>query len=124
MTTEELRSILSIAHDWSDRGAGRSLSDLLSSTRYRELRPTLRVEALEQQFEADHHLIEQWVAYSQDKRTRGGWWFQPVGAEWEVGRFGDSGADTSTSDRFSKPSSAAAAYVLRELDFWANLAAR
>ena len=121
MTTEELRSILSIAHDSSGRGAGRSLHDLLSSTRYFELRPNLRVEVLAEQFAADDGLIEQWVAYSQDKRTTGGWWLQPIGAEWEVGCFGESGTHTSTSDRFSKPSLAAATYVLRELDFWASI---
>jgi hypothetical protein len=120
MTTAEVRSILSIAHDSSGRGAGRSLRDLLSATRYCELRPNLRVEDLAQQFEADRDLIEQWVAYSEDKRTSGGWWLQPIGAECEVGCFGDSGANTSRSDRFSKPSFAAATYVLRELDFWAK----
>lgn len=69
---------------------------------------------------ADHlTMIEQWLMYSEDKRTGGGWYFMQAGNEWETGRVGPTGLVDKT--KYLSAVEACAAYVLMELDFWSSL---
>ena len=60
-------------------------------------------------------LLEGWFAYSEDKRTSGGWYLLRSG---EIGRVGDP----ESQMQFESLAEAVAEYVVRELDFWAGLA--
>ena len=88
----ELIAILKIGHESSMRGAGRSLRDLLQATRYRELRPGLNEEILLRAIQRDPNLVEEWIAYSEDKRTTGGWALSRWGEEPGVTGMGSTGA--------------------------------
>jgi len=61
---------------------------------------------------ADLGLLEEWLAYSEDKRTTGGWYLLRSG---EIGRVGDP----DSRKFFECLEQAVADYVVRELDFWA-----
>jgi len=61
-------------------------------------------------------VVEQWKAYSSDKRTRGGWYLTGRGDSWEVGR--GEGGDTSL---YGSGEEACSEFILKELDFWAGL---
>lgn len=111
---EQLRRILAIGHDASNRGAGMSLCDALNLTRYRKARAGLQKVDLLRVIETEPELVEQWIAYSQDKRTDGGWYILRDG---EIGKVGAPEARL----RFSTIEEAVAEYVIKELDFWAGV---
>jgi hypothetical protein len=112
--SSDLLIILRIAHDTSMRGAGVSLRDALSLTAYRELRPQFGESDLLPYLRDHPALIEDWLLYSYDKRTDGGWYLLQDGTIGEIGRI-------AQATRFPSLEQAVAAYVVRELDFWANL---
>ena len=103
------------------RGRGLSLQQLLSETRYRELRPHIIPATVVAHVTAHPELVEQWLMYSEDKRTSGGWYFTGEGREWELGRL-DSRSRRVDQRRHTSSVEACASYILRELDFWADLA--
>lgn len=118
----ELRAILAIGHETSSRGSGRSLADLLAATRYRELRSGLSVERLAYEIELSPRLVDEWERYSEDKRTSGGWWLLRKGTLWEVGRFVGGDPANVEAETFGSVWTATATFILRELDFWGDLA--
>jgi hypothetical protein len=73
---EYLVKILRIGHDTSVRGAGLSLREALRQARYRELRAGFQESdlTLAAVVRANPTFVEQWLAYSEDKRTSGGWY--------------------------------------------------
>ena len=66
---------------------------------------------------ADPDLVLQWIEYSEDKRTSGGWYI--IEKTREIGRL----HEPETKRRFSSIEEAVAEYVVRELDFWWELGA-
>jgi hypothetical protein len=113
---EQLLKILRIGHDTSMRGAGLSLRDALRLTRYRELREGFQESDLLPLLKAHPAVVEEWLAYSEDKRTSGGWYVL------RDGQMGQVDAPAALT-QFPSIEEAVAAYVVRELDFWANISA-
>ena len=111
---EDLLDILRIGHATSMRGAGLSLRDALQRTRYSDRRARFGSRELYRLVKANPTLSEEWFAYSEDKRTTGGWYLLRSG---EIGRVGVPGSRRS----FRSVEEAVAEYVVQELDFWANL---
>lgn len=109
----DLLAILRIGPDTSMRGAGLSLRDALSLTRYRELRPQFVESDLLEHLREHPELIEEGLLYSADKRTSGGWYLLEDGTIGQVDRPGEESP-------FPSIEQAVAAYVVRELDFWAT----
>jgi hypothetical protein len=112
-----LRAILSIGHDTSLRGAGLSLRDALARSGYGRVRETFEAKDLVPLMRAEPELVLQWLMYSQDKRTRGGWYLVEGS---EIGRVGVP----ESVERFPSMEEATAEYVVRELDFWAEVGRR
>jgi hypothetical protein len=110
----ELLAILRIGHETSIRGAGISLRDALAEARYAACRPGFTVDDLRSLLAAHPSLVEEWLAYSEDKRTSGGWYVLRSGVIGQVSK-------PSSSQRFDTVERAVAEYVVRELDFWARL---
>lgn len=102
---EDLIAILRIGHDTSIRGTGLSLRDALSRTRYRELRPSFGELDLLSHLRERPALIKEWLLYSEDKRTDGGWYLLEDGTIGHV--------STRQETRFPSIEQAVAAYVLR-----------
>jgi hypothetical protein len=111
-----LLPILRIGHNTSMRGAGVSLRDALKTTGYTEHRPNFSSADLLPILGRDPSLVEEWMSYSEDKRTDGGWYILRDGT---VGRVGKPTAKR----RFDSIDCAVAEYVILELDFWANVGA-
>jgi hypothetical protein len=108
-----LLPILRIGHNASLRGAGVSLRAALRSTGYTEHRPTLSPADLLPIIGRDPSLVEEWISYSEDKRTDGGWYILRDGT---IGRLGKP----ATKRQFESIHRAVAEYVILELDFWAH----
>jgi hypothetical protein len=83
-------------------------------TKYRDLRSAFGPKKLIPLIGGDLSLVEQWLAYSEDKRTNGGWYVTRRG---EIGRVGMP----ETQIRYSSIVEAIAEYVVLELDFWAAI---
>jgi hypothetical protein len=118
---QDLLSILRIGHETSIRGAGVSLQDALARTRYRELRATFGPADLLPLIRSNATLCNEWLAYSQDKRTTGGW--KRTAGGWyllEDGRVGRLEPKVAPQ-RFESKEEAVASFVVRELDFWARI---
>jgi len=110
----QLFEVLKIGHETSMRGEGISLRDALARTRYKELRVDFGPRDLVFIINAHPSLSEEWILYSQDKRTRGGWYLLEEG---EIGQVGFPESRT----HFDLLSEAVAEYVVRELDFWVGV---
>ena len=113
--TKRMLNILRIGHDCSKRGAGISLRDALTRTNYSNVRNEFDAHDLLPFLKADRDLVEQWVMYSEDKRTSGGWWI--IKETCEVGCIGFP----EKTQRFESLDHAVAEFVVRELDFWSRL---
>jgi hypothetical protein len=109
-----LQAILSIADTTSMRGAGISLRDALKATGYAKYRSRFSAADLRPIVVADPALVEQWLSYSEDKRTNGGWYIKRDG---KIGRV----LQPTTERQIATIHDAVAEYVILELDFWAQL---
>jgi hypothetical protein len=109
---------------WSDRldsicripqGLSRlSLRDLVAQTGYLDLRPTLTRQEIADHLARHPGLVLDWLRYSEDKRTSGGWYLLHPSKEWIVGRL--SGPEHERELRFGPGPEACAEFILRELD--------
>jgi hypothetical protein len=109
MDLDSQLQILRIGHDTSVRGAGISLREAIGRARYEELRPNFGPTDLLPLIRKNSSLANEWAAYSEDKRTSGGWYLTNC----EIGQ--------ATSDEnliFLSIEEAVANNVVRELDFW------
>jgi hypothetical protein len=97
MENELLLRILKIGHDASMRGEGISLRDALERADYRNLRPRFDASDLIPIIREHPELIQEWLMYSEDKRTSGGFALE------------------------NESAAGVADYVVRELDFWESL---
>ena len=109
----ELLAILSIGYATSGRGEGISLREALSRAEYSVRRGSLKPSDLLPFLKLDPMLVRQWLAYSEDKRTSGGWYVLDTG---EIGTV----APPRQKVRFDSVDEAVAEFVVRELDFWTD----
>jgi hypothetical protein len=109
-----LDAILDIGHSTSMRGIGISLREALKVTGYAEYRSSFTAADLLPYVAAHPEVIEQWLSYSEDKRTNGGWYIRRNG---QIGRVLQSG----TEREYASIHEAVAQYVVLELDFWAHV---
>ncbi len=111
---EKLLAILNIGKDTSMRGEGVSLRQALSRVNYLDVRRQFNSHDLLPLIHAQRQFIDQWIMYSADKRTMGGWYVTEAG---EVGQ-----VDNPKSRMyFASIEEAVAEYVVRELDFWVTV---
>ncbi len=120
-TREQIRRILSIGRDHSVLRGGRGLAlrQLFEESDYRALRPRLRASQLAAVLESEPGLVDDWLGYSEDKRTSSGWGF---GTAREGGWLVDGPG--GAREVFASRVDACAEFVLRELDFWVAIAGR
>ena len=109
-----LLDILQIGHETSLRGAGLSMQEALARTHYKARRATFKARDLQVVLMAHPEICDAWLAYSEDKRTSGGWYLLP---SHEIGRVGIP----ESRMHFATQVEAVSEYVVRELDFWVNL---
>lgn len=106
--------VLDIGLDTSMRGEGVSLRTALERVNYKEKRNNLNLARLLELIKKYPYYIHEWVMYSEDKRTDGGWWLEENPPS--IGNF-----RSREKKAYRTIEEAVAEYVVRELDFWANL---
>jgi hypothetical protein len=113
-TDFRLMAILRVAHLVSTGAEHISVRDALTRTGYAGYRPSFGPADIASVLSRHPSLIEEWLAYSEDKRTEAGWY---------VLRDGEIGQVLKPATQRSYPSiqEAVAQYIVRELDFWADL---
>jgi hypothetical protein len=119
----QLAQICRFAHDCSSAGLGLSIRDAIKRCQYRELRDRLTEEQVRRHVSDHSELIDQWSAYSSDKRTSGGWYFDKESRGWVVGRLDARGRRTDET-RYAAAEVACAVYIIKELEFWSSPADR
>jgi hypothetical protein len=108
-----LVAILRIAHYVSKSGDGLALRDAIARSDYGTYRSSFDAQDLQAVLTAHPALIEEWLAYSEDKRTDAGWYVLRDG---EIGQL-----QNPTSQRsYATIEEAVAQFIVRELDFWAG----
>ena len=115
---ENLLGILHIAREFSGVGgpSGQSLSQLLEELHYQLIRPQLNAQSLANLLRHRAKLIEDWLAYSEDKRTSLGWGFWAINSgSWAVGNL------SGEFQEFKSRPNACAVFVLSELDYWSGI---
>lgn len=113
--SHQLFKILKVGLDTSMRGEGISLRDALQRVNYFALQERFSASDLLPLIRENPSMIDEWVMYSEDKRTDGGWWISVDPP------FIKNLKSPSAKLRFDSIEEAVAEYVKRELDFWANL---
>ncbi|MDX1401349.1 MAG: hypothetical protein R3245_05465 [Kiloniellales bacterium] len=106
---QDLLKILRIAKETSFRGRGISLDAALRETNYRKLRPGFAPQDLLPLVLSNPEFVSEWIAYSEDKRTSGGWYLLK---ESEIGQVGRE----DSREWFHSIEEAVSVYVVRELD--------
>lgn len=114
VTEPQLLAILGIGHDTSMRGEGISLRRALERTQYVATRKRFGPDDLLAVIKRHSGFVEQWIAYSEDKRTSCGWYLKRNG---EIGTIRGE-RQVIQHDSLEE---AVAEYVVRELDYWASL---
>lgn len=97
--------ILKIGHNASMRGEGISLHEAIQSSNYVNIRKEIGIENLIPLIQENPSVIEEWMMYSEDKRTDGGFALLREIVEKE---------QSAIQHKLT------AKYVLKELDFWAT----
>jgi hypothetical protein len=118
-----VEAVLSFARDALFQGRGFSIARQLHRIRYSDIRPLLTEEQLEARLTSEPALIDQWLQFSNDKQTSGGWYFGKRGGTWIIGRRPRNWSlrirtPDPEPESFSSGARACATFVLRELDFW------
>jgi len=83
---------------------------------YRTLRSDFDVNDIRRVLDSHYELIDQWVRYSQDKRTDGGWYLKA--SDSSIGSLAEP-----AELRFGSVADTVANYAIRELDFWSGVSA-
>lgn len=107
-------TILKIGRKASLRGRGASMRDALAQAQYPAWRPSISPSELLLLLQTHPSLVEDWVAYSEDKRTSGGFYVLRTG---EIGQVGNQ----LSRRRYPSIEEAVAEFVLQELDYWQSL---
>ncbi|NAY93432.1 hypothetical protein GTQ34_16090 [Muricauda sp. JGD-17] len=109
---KSLLSIIKIGHDVSMCEKGISLDTAIKKSKYKNIRPFLTAEILESLIAKHEYLINDWVRYSEDKRTHGGFY---IGKN-EI----RSCKNPAFKSNYDSMSQTIANYILKELDYWTN----
>jgi hypothetical protein len=117
MTTTDFRliAILRIAAQLAMGEGAPSIQAALAHAGYAAYRPHFDAADVRALLEAHPLLLEQWLAYSEDKRTDQGWYVLRDG---EIGQLTRPTAQRS----YATIEEAVAQFITRELDFWAGRA--
>ena len=115
IANNKLIAILRIGHDTSMRGEGLSLQDAIARAGYDNLREEFTPSELVPLLRANPELMTQWVVYSEDKRTDGGYWISEKSHE-----VGSLASSRQEAVKYESLEEAVANFVVRELDFWCD----
>ena len=119
----DVAPVAHIARDLRQPGAP-SMRDLVAASSYRAIRSALDLEALERVVSSEPRLVDDWLGYCADKRTKGGWALD--GDErhgWVVWQpFPDDGDERRR--HHDRAATACAHYILAELDYWVDVEER
>lgn len=110
MPTDDLTPILKIAKDISFSGKGISLVEALKRSNYSELRKSLSEENLTSALKANPPFVQEWLVYSENKRTTGGYYL----SNRVVGNLHSKVEKYS----FENDEEAVAKFIILELDYW------
>lgn len=94
---------------------GISAYDLAARSGYFEHHDGVGEQAISQRLRALPDLVDEWLAYSEDKRVGTGWFFRSTSGRYEVGYYGGASGEHSSSvheDRFD----ACAMFIKREME--------
>ena len=115
MTPTDFRliAILRIAGQVCAGDGAISMEEALVRAGYAAYRPSFDAADVRALLQAHPALLEQWLAYAEDKRTDQGWYVLRDG---EIGQLRRPTAQRS----YATIDEAVAQFVVRELDFWAG----
>ena len=111
----QILDVVRIARVVSSRGEGISLTQAIDQASYLDIRPNIQPDDILELLVELPEFVDDWIGYSEDKRTSGGWYVKSD--TFEVGRL-----SPKPVNNFHKSlEEAVSHYILCELDFWANL---
>jgi hypothetical protein len=103
LNNKTLQEILNVANAVSSRGKGISMHQALSQLEYKKIRAEVSSEKLVPMIEKSPSIIEDWILFSEDKRTEGGYALEREEIEQHSAK---EQAEITVN------------YILKELDFW------
>lgn len=92
-----------------------SIYEMLNQTGYTERPGRLTVEAIRKALARRPECLSEWLDYSADKRSHGGWYIRAEVGGFEVGKI-DANGRTAEQESYSDLEEACANFIRRELD--------
>lgn len=111
---EFVDDVVSLAARYREQEA-LSIHEMLKRTGYSERRAFLTVEAIRKVLARSPEYLREWLDYSADKRSNGGWYIRVENGGFEVGNL-DSAGCVAERRSYSDPEEACAAFIRHELE--------
>ena len=92
-----------------------SIHEMVTRTQYLERREELTVAAVRESLAASPERLAEWLEYSADKRSKGGWYIRAEHGCVEVGHLGSDGR-VAEKRSYADLEEACAEFILRELE--------
>jgi hypothetical protein len=107
--------LLKMPRDFHQLG-NMSFYDLLRHSGYCDLHQKITETDIAREITAQRNYLDEWMQYSENKRTNGGWYIAKRGdGSWELGQMAVASSEKAGIS-FSDPISAIAAFVKREAE--------
>ena len=109
-----LNGLVSLPRKFNSVG-NMSIYNLLKETGYFEIHDKISVESIRNTLAKSPESVEDWILYSEDKRSSSGWYFkQEDNQRYIVGFLGGKG--NSSHDEYSNRLEACAIFIKHEID--------
>ena len=117
MTTSDiLYDIIHLPLRFNEAG-DKSIHAILAGMKYSELRCQITVEAIRNSLSRHPECVTDWLRYSEDKRSTGGWYFKEArSGEFIVGCLAEDDRKAASQQFYDDKIVACAVFVKRELD--------
>ena len=111
----QILSIIHLARDFSKPDNNQSIYHLLESTGYFSNFDQINVAAIQSELKAHPDMIEEWLQWSENKRSNSGWYFKNENGTSIVGYYSGS-KDGNSILKYSDLSEACATFIKNEIE--------
>jgi hypothetical protein len=111
---DTLDGLINLPREFNSVG-NKSIYDLLKETGYFEIHDKISVESIRNKLAQSPKCIEDWIRYSEDKRSRSGWYFKQEDKQRYVVGF-LNGKGNNAHNEYSDRLEACAIFIKQEID--------
>jgi hypothetical protein len=112
--TDTVIDLIYIPRKFEDLG-NVSMYSLLSDSGYFEAHSQISESIIREALRAHPDMVDEWMRFSEDKRTNAGWYFRPTHRGYEVGYFSRAPSSIRSAE-YSDRTEACAVFIKNEIE--------